>query len=344
MAEPAELRRILAHLRSAHRLAAVGGWEGDYEGEVGLCWSEEVRAITGWAEAREPAYEEMVAMIHPDDRPLFLEMRANALAGERPYEIDLRMLRPDGALRRVHIAADVVRDDDGVAVGVAGAVQDRTEEIEGLRQLRITEVARRDLLQRLLDAADIERGRLARHLASGPIEQLVEIEERFQAEMPDEAHQVWVDGLASVRRAIESLQRTLTDIEGEPSAIGLVPMLEELAAESAPDVEVAVEVDLDVSLRPPVQATLLRVVQEALHNVRKHADAARAEVRWHLHDGWVHVTVVDDGKGFDVDAAHNVAGHLGIVAMGERLEALGGQVEIRSRPGRTTVEARMPLA
>ena len=145
-----------------------------------------------------------------------------------------------------------------------------------------------------------------------------------------------------MRRAIESLRQTLTDIEGEPSGLGLVQTLEELAAESAPEVQVVVDVDLDAALRAPVLATLLRVVQEALHNVRKHADATQAEVRWRQHDGWVHVTVIDDGKGFDVDAPHGLAGHLGIVAMRERLEALGGRVEIRSRPGRTTVEARLP--
>ena len=195
MPDPAELQRILVHLRSAHHLAAVGSWEGEYEGDAGLRWSDEVRAITGWTEAREPTYEELVAMIHPDDRPLFLEMRARALAGDRPYAIDLRMLRTDGAQRRVHLAGDVVRDEDGVAFGLVGAVQDRTEEIEGLRQLRLNEVVRRDLLQRLLLTADIERDRLARHLASGPIERLVEIEQRFEAAMPNEPPKVWVDAL-----------------------------------------------------------------------------------------------------------------------------------------------------
>lgn len=344
MAETRDLQRILDHLRSAYRLATVGSWEGDLQGELVLHWSDEVREISGWTEGRNPTYEDFVAMVHPDDRPLFFEMRASALAGERPYAIDLRFLRPDGAQRRVHIAADVVRDERGVPVRLVGAVQDRTEEIEGLRQLRITEVARQDLLQRVLDTADIERNRLARHLASGPIERLIEIEQRFVADMPAERQQVWVDGLAAVRRAIESLHRTLTDIEAEPSQVGLVQLLEELAAESAPEVAVDVDVALDVSLRPSVQATLLRVVQEALHNIRKHADAVRAEVRWHLHDGWVHVSITDDGKGFDVHATDSLAGHLGIVAMRERLEALGGQVEIRSRPGRTTVEARMPIA
>lgn len=343
MADENELERILGHLRRAHRLAAVGGWEADLGSEVRLHWSPELRAMAGWPEGTDPTYEAFVAMVHPDDRPLFIEMRASALAGERPYAIDVRLVRRDGEQRRLHLAAETERDADGRAVRLVGAVQDRTEEFDGLRRLRVTEVARRDLLQRVLDAADIERARLARHLASGPIERLVEIERRFEAEMPEDPPPVWVDGLASVRKAIESLDRTLRDIQSEPSTGELVQMVEELATESVPGLEVQIDVALDVSLRPPVQATLLRVVQEALHNVRKHAQAARAEVCWHASDGWVRVVVTDDGRGFDVASGDGFAGHLGIVSMRERLEALGGRVEIRSQPGRTTVEARMPI-
>lgn len=343
VAERTELRRILDLLRSAHRLAAVGSWEAHLVGGLRLDWSDEARAIAGWTDRDGPAYEDFVTMVHPDDRPIFLELRHSALAGERPYAIDVRVVLPGDQLRRVRLEAEVVRDADGTPVRMVGAVQDRTGEIEALRRLRVTEVARRDLLQRLLDTADIERGRLARHLASGPIERLAEIEERLRAEMPTEPLQVWVDALASVRKAIEALDRTLTDIQAEPATGGLVQLMDELVAESAPGVHVHVDVAGDVVLRPSVQATLLRVVQEALHNVRKHAQASRAQVRWRLEDGWAHVVVTDDGRGFDVEAVQRLPGHLGIVAMGERVAGLGGRVDIRSRPGRTTVDARMPI-
>jgi PAS domain S-box-containing protein len=342
--ESAELRRILVHLQSAHRLAGSGSWEAVVTDEIQLHWSPEARAIAGWSEGESPTFEGFVAMVHPDDRPLFLEMRSSALNGDRSYAMDLRVLRPDGEQRRVRIVAEILRDDDGGPVRLIGAVQDRTEELDGLRQLRMTEVARRDLLERLLVTADIERRRLARHLASGPIDRLADIERRLEAEMPEEPLQVWVDALASVRKAVESLDRALTHIQAEASADDLMQVLEELADEAVPGLPVSIDVALDVSLRPPVRATLLRVVQEALHNVRKHADASRADVGCHLRQGWVHVSVSDDGRGFDADAVQSRSGHLGIVAMQDRLATLGGQLEIRSRPGRTTVEARLPVA
>ncbi len=88
---------------------------------------------------------------------------------------------------------------------------------------------------------------------------------------------------------------------------------------------------------------LLRVVQEALHNVVKHARAERVEVRaWH-DGGRLWLRVRDDGVGFDPHAAF--PGHLGHTSMRERLGALGGHLRLASAPGEgTTVELDVPLA
>ena len=342
--ESTELNRVLVHLQSAHRLAGIGSWEAEVAGPPRLLWSAEVHEIAGLPLDQQPTFEDFVAMVHPDDRALFLDARAAALSGERPYDIDLRVILPDGGQRQIHIVAEVVRDEGGNAVRLVGAVQDRTEELGALRRLRLTEVARRDLLQRLLDTADIERNRLGRHLESGPIDRLVEIEQRLAREIPDGASPRWTDALISVRKAIDSLHQTLTDIRAEPSTGDLAQILEDLAAETAPGVHMSIEVDVAASLRPPVQATLLRVVQEALHNVRKHAGAAHASVRCVVDGSCVDVTVADDGRGFDVDTVERLPGHLGLVAMRDRLVSLGGHLDVRSRPGRTVVEARIPLA
>ncbi len=343
MPESPELRRILGHLRSAHRVAGIGTWDAHFEGRPGLRWSPEVRAIAGWTLDRDPTWDEFVGLLHPDDRPLYLEVRASALAGERPYSMNLRFVRPDGEQRRVHLLAEIVRDADGRPTRLIGAVQDRTEEIDGLRHLRLTEVARRDLLQRLLLMADTERGRLARHLASGPIDRLAAVEQRLVDEMPPDEPQPWVEALASVRKAIESLTQTLSAMQEEVTTKDLDTILDDLTAEAVPDVEVSIELPPGLSLRPSVQATLLRVVQEALHNVRKHAEASTVQVRFVDDGDWAVVEVVDDGRGFDATSVQGAAGHLGLVTMQDRVASLGGELLIRSRPGRTTVEARLPV-
>lgn len=343
MAESVELRRVLVHLQTAHRLAGIGSWTAELAGSHRLLWSPQVHEITGIPLDEQPSFGDFVAMIHPDDRPLYLDLRAAALRGDRPYDIDVRVILPDGDQRQVNIAAEVVRDEDGNPVRLVGAVQDRTAELDALRRLRLTEVSRRDLLQRLLDTADTERSRLARHLESGPIDRLVEIERRLAAEVPEGASQLWTDALLAVRKAIESLGQMLSHIQADPASTDLDHTIAQLVAESAPDVEVTVDLDLDGPLRPTVQAVLLRLVQEALHNVRKHAAADRATVSCSLRGDCVHVAVTDDGRGFDVDAVTSERGHLGIVAMRDRLASVGGELDIRSRPGHTAVEARIPL-
>jgi len=88
---------------------------------------------------------------------------------------------------------------------------------------------------------------------------------------------------------------------------------------------------------------LLRVVQEALHNVVKHARAARVQVRAWEDGGRLRVRVHDDGVGFDPNAAF--PGHLGHTSMRERLGALGGHLRLHSAPGDgTTVELDVPLS
>ena len=88
---------------------------------------------------------------------------------------------------------------------------------------------------------------------------------------------------------------------------------------------------------------LLRVVQEALHNVVKHARAGTVRVRAWDEDGRLHVQVADDGVGFDPDASF--PGHLGHTSMRERLAALGGHLRLTSAPGAgTTVALDVPLA
>ena len=339
-----DLRRALARLQTAHRIAGLGSWEAELRDPPVLYWSPETYEIAGWPADEPPSFEGFVRLVHPDDRPAFLDARSAALAGDRPYAIDVRIVRHDGALRHLHVAARILRDDDGTPRRLIGAVQDRTAELEDLRQLRTTEAARRELLQRVIDSADIERSRLARHLASGPLDQLAAVAHRLDAFLGTGQAPGWTDALDAVRRSITSLDETLSAIETTVQARDLVDMVDELVDDVAPDLEVTAEVAPGLALRPAVQATVVRVLQEALHNVRKHADASSASVRLGTDGGVVHLVVADDGRGFDTEASTSVPGHLGLVSMRDRVDALGGELEIRSRPGRTVVAVRLPLS
>jgi len=96
-------------------------------------------------------------------------------------------------------------------------------------------------------------------------------------------------------------------------------------------------------LPPRVEVALYRVCQEALTNVARHADAGRATVRLIATPEAVSLVVEDDGRGFDPSRVDG--DRQGLVGMWERVEMLGGSLDVRSDPGGTgtRVEAKVPL-
>ncbi len=112
------------------------------------------------------------------------------------------------------------------------------------------------------------------------------------------------------------------------------------------DTELNVSPELaDRVFEPMVGAQLLRIIQEALANVRKHARACRVDVRIGIQDGRVEATVQDDGGGFDPAAVQPAGGHrFGLQVMQERAEEVGGAVHVHSAPGAgTRVVITIPL-
>jgi PAS domain S-box-containing protein len=104
--------------------------------------------------------------------------------------------------------------------------------------------------------------------------------------------------------------------------------------------------ELDGRLDPVVETALFRVAQQALANVVDHAGATRALVAIECVPSGVVLRVSDDGRGFDPDHVQVLAdiAHFGLIAMRERVEALGGRFRVTTAPGKgTVVEAKLPL-
>lgn len=96
---------------------------------------------------------------------------------------------------------------------------------------------------------------------------------------------------------------------------------------------------------PAAEAQLLRIIQETLINVRKHAAAQHVRVEFEMHLDGLHVTVEDDGRGFDPagPGSGREGGGFGLGIMRERAREIGGSLEINSTPGRgTRVNVRIP--
>ena len=122
---------------------------------------------------------------------------------------------------------------------------------------------------------------------------------------------------------------------------GLVSALTEYTAHFSEFSGIATTLEMDgfheIKLSPSVEVQLLRVVQEALSNVRKHADAHSARVRFERWGDTVLVEIADDGRGFDpAHIAPNELPRFGLVSMRERAQSIGGTFVIVSEPGRGT--------
>jgi signal transduction histidine kinase len=108
------------------------------------------------------------------------------------------------------------------------------------------------------------------------------------------------------------------------------------------------EIDVEASIcdepkaSPAAKEAVYRIAQEALHNVVKHANANRVEIRMECGPEQITLDVSDDGVGFD--ARKDFPGHLGLHSMRERASRLGGTLRMQTAPGRGThIWARIPL-
>ena len=122
-----EIGAIQERLTEAQRIAGMGNWELDTSSKE-LWWSDETyRLFRMSPESSKPTYEAFLARVHPGDREAVRLAVESALKGERPYSIDHRVIHADGTERVFHSRAQVMPNDHGEPVRMAGTFHDITE-------------------------------------------------------------------------------------------------------------------------------------------------------------------------------------------------------------------------
>ena len=212
-----------------------------------------------------------------------------------------------------------------------------------------------DVQMRIVEAQEAERARIAQEVHDGPAQALsnaifqVEFIERvFDSDRPLARtelrflRELLRRELGEVRTFIGQLRPPVLD------ALGLDGSIAETVTTQAALSGLPIETELDApsdGIRDAARTVVLRVIQEALQNVRKHAGATKVVVATAVDGGqWV-LEVRDDGRGFDVGAvAARGRRNFGLQFMRERAELVGAQFEVRSRPGAgTIVRLAIPL-
>lgn len=221
--------------------------------------------------------------------------------------------------------------------------------------LRRSLEARGHLLRRLFDSHEQERSRLARELHDGLGQNLTAllVGLRRVAGAPDlETARQRASDLQAIASLAHAETRTLA--RGlHPTLLeehGLVVAIEQLGEsfEKHHGVRVAVTCSTQPGQRLPlvVEVALYRVMQEALANVARHADARSVEVILEMGELWVRLVVRDDGIGIGArGAAEAGEGDFGLISIRERALMLGGSCQVHSKPGQgTTIAIRVPAS
>jgi signal transduction histidine kinase len=223
------------------------------------------------------------------------------------------------------------------------------EKEESLRRLKEVDEARQRLIERLSIVVEEERKRIASDIHDDTLQILAGLGMRLQlvAEKVDDPDQkkALSEMTPALGEAGRRLRRLIFDLRPDTLELGLGPALRFYFEQTATGVDPELVIDSRLSGKLPEETRLMvyRACQEALNNVRKHARASRVTISVEEVEDGVSVTIRDDGVGFDAPAASS-PGHLGLVAMRERIQIAEGRFSISSKLGQgTTVKFWVPL-
>src|SRR4051794_30201025 len=190
------------------------------------------------------------------------------------------------------------------------------------RRVRRGHEEREALLQRALDASELERRRIAADLHDGTVQELVGASYALAAARerlgPDggEPAQALESAAATARKAVGELRTLMVDIyPPRLREAGLPSVLHDLAAQvEEQGIEARVQAPGDLALPDDVVAILYRTAQEAVRNVVEHAEASKVEIRLTASDGRATLLIEDDGRGFSAEEAlaRREEGHFGL--------------------------------
>jgi len=344
-------QRTPSHADEIDRLGAVGSWVMDLRTGL-LLWSHEMFRIFGLSPTtRTPTVESAWSQVHPDDAGRLRSSIERDIREGREIQGEHRVIRPDGSVAQVRYWGRPVTRRRGEVLEYIGTVQDVTEERRVRHQLRATLEQARALAVRQLQVRDDERRRIARDIHETTVQKLAALQ--LNLAMLRRAGGESAEGDDMLEECVALAESSITDLR-TLSYLLHPPMLDETGLAAAvrwyaggfakrSGLVVRIDVPAEIQRFPQeVEIAVFRLVQEGLINILRHANTDRAAVRLSSERGRLIVEVQDWGIGMAADD-ETVFG-VGLSGMRERVEQLGGILEIKSGPDGTTITAVLPVA
>jgi PAS domain S-box-containing protein len=289
-------------------------------------------------------------MLHSEDRKRALEEDARHYATGEPLRHEFRVIAKDGHVMWLRDEAVMREDPNGrYSQGILIDITEQRKAEEDLRRsydlLRENAEERRRMLAYVVSAREEERSRIAGDIHDDPLQKVAAVALRLgtlRRSITDPEQLATIDRLeASTDLAIGALRSLLFQLR--PRSLdtgGLVSALEEYIQQAKLEEHVDFSLDADppADLSAETSTVAYRTAQEALTNVRKHAEAHHVTIHLGERDEGLLVRIEDDGVGMSTgDETLSRPGHLGVRSMRERVEMAGGWIEITSRPGEGAV-------
>jgi len=320
-------------------------WVHDIKGNI-IAVNEATARLTGYSREELLGFN-VRTFLTEDNLKLAREVKTNLTQHKpmaMPYE--QKMLKKDRTVAICMITTNLIMGNDGPAA-FQNIARDVTEEKRLYDNMRY-------YLEQITRAQEEERKRIARELHDSTLQTLIALLHQLEFQLNKtnlpikDAKALW-EFHEQLREVVHEVRRFSRDLR--PSILddlGLLPALEWLTQELKNNY--AIESSLEISgeqrrLLPEAELLLFRIVQEALNNVAKHAEATTALVKIQFAENRVRVDVIDNGRGFTVPEKPGDLprlGKLGLAGLQERAQLLGGSLKLASEPGKgstVTVEA-----
>jgi PAS domain S-box-containing protein len=343
-----EQQRMAKQYREIFENANDAIWVHDLEGNI-LAANEAMARLTGYSK-EELVHMNVTRFLSEEGLSLAGEIRRRLLQGEvidKPY--DQRLIRKEGTEVLLKLNSSLV-SSDGKPIGIQHIARDVTEERRAQENLRF-------YVQEITRAQEEERKRIARELHDETAQRLIALSHHLEDFARSNEHLPTgeIERLNNLREqvkdALQGVKHFSRDLR--PSVLddlGLLPALEWLTNDLKE--QSGIKAGLKIigaqrRLAPEAELLLFRIVQEAVNNARRHAEASEVQVTIEFDEGKTSAIISDNGRGFEVPKTLGELsriGKLGLIGMEERVQLLDGSLMVQSEPRKGTtvvIETRL---